>query len=170
MFIKVDPISLVGQISSTTKSVGRIAAFVRRGQTDASGQSGPARVCDHPYRLARRMARLHIAIALRRARAFRLQCRDAGAAGRDDRAGAGAQSSGMALSVRIRGRLHLLLPAGFSGGLHRTGTRRCQQHHARNGGGHDQYRVRGAADPSLDLRPASLPCCPRPSQPCSLRR
>src|SRR5262245_38970373 len=43
-----------------------------QGNQDGSRRPGPSRVCDYRHRLAGRLARLHITVAGRRARAFRV--------------------------------------------------------------------------------------------------
>ena len=75
--------------------------------------------------------RLCVARPVGRADSFRLQCRDAGAAGRHDRAGAARASSGVAIPDRLRrrfaGLLCLGLPAARVAGPQRHGRRpRCR--------------------------------------------
>src|SRR5262249_2866793 len=77
----------VGSICLMRGTAGRRGRAAAEEKRDASGRPGAARLCDHRHRLAGGVARLHLAIAGRRTRTFRLQCRDAGAAVRDHRAG-----------------------------------------------------------------------------------
>ena len=125
------------------------AELAHKESHDGSRQPGPSRLRDHRHRLAGRLPRLHPAVAGRRACAFRLQRRDAGAVVRHHRAGAGQPSAGVALSAGVWRRLDAVLRAGLLGPSHRLGTRPRQQHDAWNGCGDDQHRLRGAADPAL---------------------
>ena len=138
-----------------TDCTGLIGARRNRGvRPDGSRRPGTSRICGHCHRLAGRVVGLHLALAGRRAGAFRLQCRDAGAAVRHRRTGAGAQSPGMALPDGVRRRVCPVLRAGVPCGSHRVGTRPRQQHDPRHDGGDDQHRICGAADPALHLRSA----------------
>ena len=114
---------------------------------------------DHRHRLADRLPRLHPAVAGRRARAFRLQHRDAGAVVRHHRAGAGQPSSaGVALSCWRSAAVDACFALVFLAPSHRLGTRPRQQHDPWHGCGDDQHRLRGAADPApICGQPAVLP-------------